>query len=48
VSGRYFDRTSEARASEQAYDAGARAELWERSLRLTGHPGLGEDQPGPK
>jgi NAD(P)-dependent dehydrogenase (short-subunit alcohol dehydrogenase family) len=41
VSGRYFDRTREARANAQAYDAGARAQLWEHSLRLTGHPGLG-------
>ncbi|WP_338598622.1 SDR family NAD(P)-dependent oxidoreductase [Saccharopolyspora sp. SCSIO 74807] len=39
VTGRYFDRTSESRAHEQAYDPRARAALWERSLELTGHPG---------
>ncbi len=40
VTGRYFDRTTEARANPQAYDTSARAQLWERSLQLTGHPGL--------
>src|SRR6266700_7958188 len=39
VTGRYFDRTTEARANPQAYDTSARAQLWERSLQLTGHPG---------
>ena len=38
VTGRFYDRTREARAAAQAYDAGARAELWRRSLELTGHP----------
>jgi NAD(P)-dependent dehydrogenase (short-subunit alcohol dehydrogenase family) len=36
VTGRYFNRTSEARADAQAYDAGARRRLWELSERLTG------------
>ena len=36
VTGRFFDRTREARANDQAYDARARAELWNRSLQLTG------------
>jgi hypothetical protein len=36
VTGRYFDRTAEARAEEQAYDAEARRRLWELSERLTG------------
>jgi NAD(P)-dependent dehydrogenase (short-subunit alcohol dehydrogenase family) len=36
VTGRFFDRTREAQADAQAYDARARAELWNRSLRLTG------------
>ena len=41
VTGRFYDRTREARAAAQAYDASARAELWRRSLELTGHPGAG-------
>ncbi len=40
VTGKFFDRTREARANPQAYDAGARAELWRRSLELTGHADL--------
>jgi NAD(P)-dependent dehydrogenase (short-subunit alcohol dehydrogenase family) len=36
VTGRFFDRQREARANAQAYDAGARAQLWERSLELVG------------
>ena len=40
ITGKFFDRTREARANPQAYDAGARAELWSRSLRLTGHADL--------
>jgi NAD(P)-dependent dehydrogenase (short-subunit alcohol dehydrogenase family) len=40
VTGRFYDRTREATASPQAYDGAARAELWQRSLELTGHPGL--------
>jgi NAD(P)-dependent dehydrogenase (short-subunit alcohol dehydrogenase family) len=36
VTGRFFDRTREAQADAQAYDARARAELWNRSLQLTG------------
>jgi NAD(P)-dependent dehydrogenase (short-subunit alcohol dehydrogenase family) len=36
VTGRYFNRTSDARADAQAYDAGARRRLWELSERLTG------------
>jgi NAD(P)-dependent dehydrogenase (short-subunit alcohol dehydrogenase family) len=39
VTGAYFNRTREARADEQAYDAGARRRLWELSERLTGGPG---------
>jgi NAD(P)-dependent dehydrogenase (short-subunit alcohol dehydrogenase family) len=34
VTGKYFDRTREARADPQAYDAEARAELWRRSEQL--------------
>ncbi len=40
VTGRFFDRTREARAEAQAYDAGARAELWRRSLELVGRHDL--------
>ena len=40
TTGRFFDRTSEARANPQAYDDRARAELWRRSLALVDHPGL--------
>lgn len=40
VTGKFFDRTREARANPQAYDAGARAELWRRSLQLTSHADL--------
>jgi NAD(P)-dependent dehydrogenase (short-subunit alcohol dehydrogenase family) len=36
VTGKFFDRTREARANPQAYDASARAELWQRSLELVG------------
>src|SRR3954471_7131675 len=36
VTGRYFNGTRDARADEQAYDAGARRRLWELSERLTG------------
>jgi NAD(P)-dependent dehydrogenase (short-subunit alcohol dehydrogenase family) len=36
VTGRFYDRTREARADPQAYDPQARAELWNRSLELTG------------
>jgi NAD(P)-dependent dehydrogenase (short-subunit alcohol dehydrogenase family) len=38
VTGRFFDRTREARADGQAYDAAARRELWRRSLELVDHP----------
>lgn len=37
ITGRFFDRTREAQAHPQAYDARARAELWRRSLDLVGH-----------
>ncbi|MEU6966465.1 SDR family NAD(P)-dependent oxidoreductase [Kitasatospora aureofaciens] len=40
VTGRYYDRTREARADRQAYDLRARAELWDRSLKLVGHAGV--------
>jgi NAD(P)-dependent dehydrogenase (short-subunit alcohol dehydrogenase family) len=36
VTARFFDRARDARANAQAYDARARAELWNRSLQLTG------------
>jgi NAD(P)-dependent dehydrogenase (short-subunit alcohol dehydrogenase family) len=36
VTGEFFDRTRRARAQAQAYDPAARAELWRRSLELTG------------
>jgi NAD(P)-dependent dehydrogenase (short-subunit alcohol dehydrogenase family) len=36
VSGRYFDRTREAAAHEQAYDTAARRRLWAESERLAG------------
>jgi NAD(P)-dependent dehydrogenase (short-subunit alcohol dehydrogenase family) len=38
VSGRFFDRESEARVADQAYDPRARRRLWELSLALTGAP----------
>lgn len=34
VTGRFFDRSREATADAQAYDASARATLWQRSLEL--------------
>ncbi|MGF7236203.1 MAG: SDR family NAD(P)-dependent oxidoreductase [Frankia sp.] len=37
TTGRFFDRTRDARAADQAYDAAARAELWKRSLQLVDH-----------
>jgi NAD(P)-dependent dehydrogenase (short-subunit alcohol dehydrogenase family) len=40
VTGRFFDRTRDSRADEQAYDAAARRELWQRSLELVGHPDI--------
>jgi NAD(P)-dependent dehydrogenase (short-subunit alcohol dehydrogenase family) len=36
VTGRFFDRTREARANAQAYNRAARARLWQASLELTG------------
>jgi NAD(P)-dependent dehydrogenase (short-subunit alcohol dehydrogenase family) len=38
VTGRFYDRTAEARANPQAYDEAARAQLWGHSRRLTGAP----------
>ncbi len=38
TTGRFYDRTREARANEQAYDSVARAELWRHSLQLVDHP----------
>jgi NAD(P)-dependent dehydrogenase (short-subunit alcohol dehydrogenase family) len=38
VSGRFFDRTVESAALEQAYDADDRRRLWRLSLVLTGEP----------
>ncbi|MBL7492474.1 SDR family NAD(P)-dependent oxidoreductase [Frankia sp. AgB1.9] len=40
VTGRFFDRSRDARANTQAYDPAARAELWERSLKLVDQPDL--------
>ncbi len=40
TTGKFFDRTREAKANAQAYDDDARRELWRRSLELVGHPGL--------
>jgi NAD(P)-dependent dehydrogenase (short-subunit alcohol dehydrogenase family) len=37
TTGRFFDRTREARADDQAYDPAARATLWRRSLELVEH-----------
>jgi NAD(P)-dependent dehydrogenase (short-subunit alcohol dehydrogenase family) len=37
TTGRFFDRTREAKANAQAYDPAARAELWARSLKLVDH-----------
>jgi NAD(P)-dependent dehydrogenase (short-subunit alcohol dehydrogenase family) len=41
VTGRFFDRRSEARAADQAYDPAARRRLWDLSLALTGAPDVG-------
>ncbi|MGD0391898.1 MAG: SDR family NAD(P)-dependent oxidoreductase [Acidimicrobiales bacterium] len=38
TTGKFFDRTREAKANAQAYDDSARRELWRRSLELVGHP----------
>jgi NAD(P)-dependent dehydrogenase (short-subunit alcohol dehydrogenase family) len=38
LTGKFFDRTREARANDQAYDPHARSELWERSLELVALP----------
>jgi len=38
TTGRFFDRTREARANAQAYDPRARAELWQRSHELVSQP----------
>jgi len=40
VTGKFFDRTREAKANAQAYDPIARLELWTRSLAMVDHPGL--------
>jgi hypothetical protein len=39
VTGRFYDRQSEAAAHPQAYDAEAQRRLWELSLELTGLEG---------
>jgi NAD(P)-dependent dehydrogenase (short-subunit alcohol dehydrogenase family) len=39
VTGRFFDRQTESRADEQAYDPEAQRRLWELSLELTGERG---------
>src|SRR4051794_11032781 len=38
VTGRFYDRTAEARARDQAYDPQARRRLFDLSLELTGAP----------
>jgi NAD(P)-dependent dehydrogenase (short-subunit alcohol dehydrogenase family) len=38
VTGRYFNRQTEARADDQAYEADARRRLWELTAELTGEP----------
>lgn len=38
LTGRYYDRQSEARANSQAYDATARQQLWDLSIELVGEP----------
>jgi NAD(P)-dependent dehydrogenase (short-subunit alcohol dehydrogenase family) len=38
ITGRFFDRTREARANAAAYDQDARSRLWQLSLELTGAP----------
>ena len=38
VTARFYDRQTESRADDQAYDPDARRRLWELSLRLTGEP----------
>ena len=40
TTGKFFDRTREAKATAQAYDDAARAELWRRSLELVDLPDL--------
>jgi hypothetical protein len=40
VSGRFFDRDRESRAHAQAYDADARARLWQLSAELAGEDPL--------
>jgi NAD(P)-dependent dehydrogenase (short-subunit alcohol dehydrogenase family) len=41
VTGRFFDRTRDARADDQAYDEVARRELWRQSLALVDHADIG-------
>jgi len=38
VTGRFYDRTQEARAHASAYDPDVRRRLWQLSLDLTGAP----------
>jgi hypothetical protein len=38
TTGRFFDRTRDAKANPQAYDTRARRELWQRSLELIDRP----------
>lgn len=40
VTGRFFDRTREAKANAQAYEPATRSELWTRTLAMIDHPGL--------
>ncbi len=39
VTGRFFDRLTETRANEQAYNLDIRRQLWRRSEQMTGLPG---------
>ena len=45
VTGQFFNQTHTARAHRQAYDRKARAELWNRSLQLTGGPDIAVPEP---
>ncbi|MEN3318905.1 MAG: hypothetical protein V7643_2306 [Mycobacterium sp.] len=38
VSGRYFNKTREAKASAQAHDTRVQEQAWEMALRLSGTP----------
>ena len=48
VTGQFFNKTHTARADRQAYERTARAELWNRSLQLTGEPDVPAEPDGPR